>query len=117
MLNARLDIDLQRDILPWAGFEMAAGVTDLGRGDTGMMVAAAMRDSNGARKFTDKLLTQLEKDGRRFSKETYNNVEIIYQSSGSASDQLAFAQVNGFLVAGVPPAAVRKAVDTAKGRS
>jgi hypothetical protein len=30
---------------------------------------------------------------------------------------LAFAQVNGFLVAGVPPAAVRKAVDTAKGRS
>jgi hypothetical protein len=117
LLNTQLDIDLQKDIVPWAGLEMAAGVTDLGRGDTGLLVAAAMRDSNGARKFADKLLTQLEKDGRRFSKETYNNVEIIYQSSGSASDQLAFAQVNGFLVAGAPPAAVRQAVDTAKGRS
>jgi len=117
LLNTPLDIDLQKDILPWAGFEMAAGVTDLGRGDTGLVVAAAMRDSNGARKFTDKLLTQLEKDGRRFSKETYNNVEIVYQSSGSTSDQLAFAQVNGFLVAGAPPDAVRQAVDTAKERS
>jgi len=117
LLDTQLDIDLQKDIAPWAGLEMAAGVTDLGRGDTGLLVAAAMRDSNGARKFTDKLLTQLEKDGRRFSKETYNNVEIIYQSSGSTDDQLAFAQINGFLVAGAPPAAVRQAVDTAKGRS
>lgn len=117
LLNTPLDIDPQKDIVPWAGLEMAAGVTDLGRGDTGLVVAVAMRDSNGARKFTDKLLTQLEKDGRRFSKETYNSVEIVYQSSGSTSDQLAFAQVNGFLVAGAPPAAVRQAVDTAKGRS
>ena len=36
LLGTGLDIDLQKDVLPWMGFELAAGVTDSRSGRTGL---------------------------------------------------------------------------------
>jgi hypothetical protein len=120
LLGTGLDIDLQKDVLPWMGFELAAGVTDVGQGEPGLLAAMAVRSPSGARKFTDKVRSQLEAKGETFAEETYHAVDITYQvadSSTGARGGIAYAQTNGFLLLGSSLDAVHQAVDAVQGRS
>jgi hypothetical protein len=120
LLGTGLDINLQKDVLPWMGFELAAGVTDIGQGEPGLLAAMAMRSASGAHKFTDKVRGQLEAKGRTFAEETYQGVDITYQvadSSTGGRSGIAYSQTNGFLLLGSSLDAVHQAVDAVQGRS
>ena len=120
LLGTGLDIDLQKDVLPWMGFELAAGITDSGQGEPGLLAAMAMRSASGAHKFTDKVRGQLEAKGRTFAEETYQGVDITYQvadSSTGGRSGIAYAQTNGFLLLGSSLDAVHQAVDAVQDRS
>jgi len=116
LLDTQLDIDLEKDVMPWVGLEFAASVVDTGQDELGVLVAAAVRNSGAAKKFTDKVRGQLEADGITFEEETYHNVEIVYQTPDYSGVGLAYAQFNGFLVAGTSLDALHRSVDAAQGR-
>jgi len=117
ILDTQLDIDLNKDIMPWAGLEFAASVVDTGQEEAGLLVAAAVRNSGAAEKFTDKVRGQLEANGKTFEEETYRNVNIVYQTPDYSGAGLAYAQFSGFLVAGASLDALHRSVDAAQGRA
>ncbi len=117
LLDTQLDIDLNKDIMPWAGLEFAASVVDTGQEEVGLLVAAAVRNSSAATEFTDKVRGQLEASGKTFEEENYHDIQIVYQTPDYSGAGLAYAQYNGFLVAGTSLDALHRSVDVAQGRA
>ena len=103
----------------WASSWRRVSLT-CGQGEPGLLAAMAVRSPSGARKFTDKVRSQLEAKGETFVEETYHAVDITYQvadSSTGARGGIAYAQTNGFLLLGSSLDAVHQAVDAVQGRS
>ncbi len=116
LLEAQLDIDFEKDVVPWAGLEFAASVVNTGQQEPGLLVAAAVRNRSAAEKFMDKVRDQLEADGQTFAEETYRGVKVVFQEPGASGEGLAYAQFNGFLVVGSSLDALHRSVDAAQGQ-
>lgn len=117
LLGAQLDIDFEKDVMSWAGLEFAASVVDTGQEEAGLLVAAAVRNSGAATEFTDRVRGQLEAGGKTFEEENYHDIQIVYQTPDYSGAGLAYAQYNGFLVAGTSLDALHRSVDVAQGRA
>ncbi|MCX6032020.1 MAG: DUF3352 domain-containing protein [Chloroflexi bacterium] len=111
-----LNLNVEKDILPWLGFEAVAAILENDRSGTEVLIALAVRNSAGASGFTQKVRDQLESKGRYFEEEDYHNVRVVYQRTRFSDSTLAFAQINHFLVIGSSVNALHRAVDTAQGR-
>lgn len=111
-----LDIDFARDIQPWIGLEAAVGIVDTGTGEPAIVAAIASRSSKGATAFLDKVRRQMEGSGATFAEERYGRIAVVYQTTGGSGNQLAYAEVNRFVVLASSLDGLHALIDTAQGK-
>lgn len=111
-----LDIDFARDIQPWIGLEAVAGIVDTGAGEPALVAAVASRSSRESAAFLKKVRTQMEGSGAVFEEERYSGILVVYKTSGDSSDQLAYAEVNRFVIAATSLDGLHALIDAAQGK-
>lgn len=132
-LFQNLDIDPQRDILPWVGNEVSLAVFDdsiYSRAPGGsqmvslqfapagqyygpaVLITAATRSTGASNRFLNKIYTQLEDEGAQINTYSYEDVDIT-EITSSGSTSMAVATYKGLVMVSMNSQVIEAAIDSA----
>ena len=104
-MESATDIDFERDVAPWIGWDMSAALVDFDpdRNSVEFAATAGVRDSDAAAKFLDEWLDYMEDEsGADFDRDSYGDFDIWddeekFQVYALSDKLMAFATTRGLM--------------------
>ena len=113
-----LDLDVERDILPWIGREVSLGIVPPGvgaeDGEGGLVLVAATRNRHTSDAFLEQLRYQLEGQDYEFEETIYRGAEIT-EFGRRGEPPLAFTTVKHLVIAATSVDLLEEMIDAAEG--